>query len=108
MIKRQKKLKKIITISILFLIIPFFPNAQFYNKNFFKSHRHEISFGIGGSSCLTDLGGGSSEAKAFLLDMDIQSTSFVTNFSYLYYLRNNISLRAFFSFSISAGKSPSK
>jgi hypothetical protein len=94
MIKRQKKLKNPITITILFLIIPFFFNAQFYNKNFFKSHRHEISFGIGGSSCLTDLGGGSSEAKAFLLDMDIQSTSFVSNFSYLYYLRNNISLRA--------------
>ena len=94
MIKRQKKLKKIITISIIFLIIPFFSNAQFYNKNFFKSHRHEISFGIGGSSCLTDLGGGSSEAKAFLLDMDIQSTSFLTNFSYLYYLKNDISLRA--------------
>lgn len=94
MIKRQKKLKKIITIFTLFLVIPFFSNAQFYNKKNFKSQRHEISFGVGGSSCLTDLGGGSSEAKAFLLDMDIQSTSFVTNFSYLYYLRNNISLRA--------------
>lgn len=93
MIKRQKKLKKIITISILFLIIPFFSNAQFYNKKIFKSQRHEISFGVGGSSCLTDLGGGSSEAKAFLLDMDIQKTSFITNFSYLYYLRNDISLR---------------
>ena len=86
MIKRQKKLKNPITITILFLIIPFFSNSQFYNKSFFKSQRQEISFGIGGSSCLTYLGGGSSEAKAFLLDMDIQSTSFVSNFSYLYYL----------------------
>ena len=32
--------------------------AQFYNRNTYRTQRNEISFGIGASSCLTDLGGG--------------------------------------------------
>ena len=101
-------MKKYLHIVLIFTLIPAFYNAQYYNRNTYKTKRHEINFGIGGSSCLTDVGGGEAQqnslftgtifddqpiARSFLFDLNIQATNFAANFSYLYYLKSKIALR---------------
>ena len=101
-------MKKYLHIVLIFILIPAFYNAQYYNRNTYKTKRHEINFGIGGSSCLTDVGGGEAPenslftgnifgdqpiARSFLFDLNIQATNFAANLSYLYYLKSKVALR---------------
>ena len=101
-------MKKYLHIILFYILIPTVFNAQYYNRNTYKTKRHEINFGIGGSSCLTDLGGGEAPknslftgnifgdqpiARSFLFDLNIQTTNFAASFSYLYYLKSRIALR---------------
>ena len=101
-------MKKYLHIVLIFTLIPAFYNAQYYNRNTYKTKRHEINFGIGGSSCLTDVGGGEAQqnslftgtifddqpiARSFLFDLNIQATNFAANFSYSYHLKSKIALR---------------
>ena len=101
-------MKKHFHIILFTIIIPTVFNAQYYNRNTYKTKRHEINFGIGGSGCLTDIGGGEAPqnslftgnifgnqpiARSFLFDLNIQATNFAANFSYLYYLKSRIALR---------------
>ena len=86
-------------------------NAQYYNRNSYKTKRHEISFGFGASSCLTDVGGGKSvnssilggSARGFLFDMNIQQTKYVANFSYMYYLKSKLTFRLNIAYSQISG-----
>ena len=101
-------MKKYLHIVLIFILIPAFYNAQYYNRNTYKTKRHELTFGIGGSSSLTDVGGGEAPenslftgnifgdqpiARSFLFDLNIQATNFAANLSYLYYLKSKIALR---------------
>ncbi|CAI8166911.1 MAG: Uncharacterised protein [Crocinitomicaceae bacterium] len=115
-------MKKYLHIVLIFTLIPAFFNAQYYNRNTYKTKRHEINFGIGGSSCLTDVGGGDSPenslfkgnlfqdliddlpiTRSFLFDLNVQSTNFAANFSYLYYLKNKLALRLSLSYAKVSG-----
>ena len=88
-------------IILFFVLIPLLYNAQYFNRNTYKTKRHEISFGLGASSCLTDVGGGKSvdsslwggSARGFLFDMNINQTKYVANFSYTYYLKSKLTFR---------------
>ena len=88
-------------IILFFVLIPFLYNAQYFNRNTYKTKRHEISFGLGASSCLTDVGGGKSvdsslwggSARGVLFDMNINQTKYVANFSYTYYLKSKLTFR---------------
>ena len=68
-------------------------SQSYYNRYEFRRKRHEINFGAGASSCLTDLGGRDAVGSGFLWDIDIAKTSYVTNFSYIYNLTNKIGIR---------------
>ncbi len=111
-------MKNYIHIVLFFIFIPTVYNAQYYNRNSYKTKRHEIDFGIGGSSCLTDIGGGGAPenslftgnifgdqpiARSFLFDLNIQTTSFATNFSYLYHLKSKLALRLSLSYAKVSG-----
>ena len=89
-------LKNIVLIFlVVFVALPELTNAQsYYNKYEYRRKRHEISFGGGASSCLTDLGGRDAVGSGFLWDMDIAASSYVANFSYIYNLASKITLRA--------------
>ena len=108
-----RSLKKYFHIVLFFIFVPTLFSAQYYNRNNYKTKRHEINFGIGGSSCLTDVGGGDSPenslfkgnifgdmpiTRSFLFDLNIQATNFIGNFSYLYYLKNKIALKLSLSY----------
>ncbi|MFL2589197.1 MAG: hypothetical protein ACJ0QS_03920 [Parvicellaceae bacterium] len=104
-------MKKYLHIVLIFTLIPAFYNAQYYNRNTYKTKRHEISFGLGASSCLTDVGGGKSvdsslfggSARGFLFDMNIKKTKYVANFSYTYYLKSKLSFRLNLAYSQISG-----
>ena len=111
-------MKKYLHIILFIIFIPTVCNAQYYNRSSYKTKRHEISFGLGASSCLTDLGGGEAPessfftgntlsdrpiARSFLFDLDVQKTNFVADFSYLYYLKSKIALRLSLTYSKVSG-----
>ncbi|PDH46893.1 MAG: hypothetical protein CND37_05705 [Bacteroidetes bacterium MED-G20] len=92
------------TTFILFLVwvlAPIILEAQFYNRNTYRTQRNEVSFGLGASSCLTDVGGGKDikeslfgdYARGFLWDINADQTKYVANFSYKYYLKSKIGLK---------------
>ncbi len=92
------------TTFILFLVWvlnPIILEAQFYNRNTYRTQRNEISFGLGASSCLTDVGGGKDieeslfgeYARGFLWDINADQTKYVANFSYKYYFKSKIGLK---------------
>ena len=94
---------KVSIIVISFLIITEAFGQGFYNRYSYRTKRHEIAFGGGASSCLTDLGGGDEIARGFLWDIDLAKTNFTTNFSYLYNITSRVSLRTSLSFSQISG-----
>jgi len=93
--------KRIYILSVSFILIPFFLGAQFYNRNTYRTQRNEITFGVGASACLTDVGGGKeseesffgNSARGFLFDLNTDQTKFAANFSYIYYLKGNLTFR---------------
>ena len=103
-----------ILLSIGFLA-PIILKAQFYNRNTYRTQRNEISFGIGASSCLTDVGGGKDTeeslfgdyARGFLWDINTDQTKYVINFSYKYYLKSKIGVKVDLAFAKISGNDES-
>ena len=91
----------IFIISCLILTETF--GQGFYNRYSYRTKRHEITFGAGASSCLTDLGGGDDIARGFLWDIDLAKTNFTANFSYLYNINSRIAYRTRLSVSQISG-----
>ncbi len=97
--------KFVVTLLVVFLGAPELLDAQgFYNRYEFRRKRHEITFGAGASSCLTDVGGSDFDQTEFdndgfkntfrsVYDIDLAKTSFTGNFSYIYNLASKITLR---------------
>lgn len=87
------KIKNIL-IAILITFVPILVKSQgFYNRHDYRTKRHEINFGAGASSCLTDLGGRDAIGSGFLWDIDIAKTSYVGSFSYIYNAFSKVSFR---------------
>ena len=90
---------------IIFLGAPELLDAQgYYNRYEYRRKRHEITFGAGASSCLTDVGGSDLTKQDFdqsdfkntfrsVYDIDLAKTSFTGNFSYIYNLASKLTIR---------------
>ena len=97
--------KFVVALLVVFLGAPELLDAQgYYNRYEFRRKRHEITFGAGASSCLTDVGGSDLTKQDFDLsgfkntfrsvyDIDLAKTSFAGNFSYIYNLASKVTLR---------------
>jgi len=93
--------KSIVIFFLIGVLSPVLLEAQFYNRNTYRTQRNEISFGVGASSCLTDVGGGKdveeslfgNYARGFLWDINTDQTKYVANFSYKYYLKSKIGFK---------------
>ena len=95
----------VVTLLVVFLGAPELLDAQgYYNRYEYRRKRHEITFGAGASSCLTDVGGSDLSNTDFeqdgfkntfrsVYDIDLAKTSFTGNFSYIYNLASKITLR---------------
>ena len=97
--------KFVVALLVVFLGAPELLDAQgYYNRYEYRRKRHEITFGAGASSCLTDVGGSDLSTYEFeqdgfkntfrsVYDVDLAKTSFTGNFSYIYNLASKITLR---------------
>ncbi len=96
----------VVALLVIFLGVPELLDAQgYYNRYEYRRKRHEITFGAGASSCLTDVGGSDLPTSEFendglkntfrsVYDIDLAKTSFTGNFSYIYNLASKVTLRA--------------
>ncbi len=98
-------IKNIVIVFLgIFIMFPELIDAQgYYNKYSYRRKRHEITFGAGASSCLTDLGGRDAIGSGFLYDMDIAKTSYVGSFSYIYNLASKVTARVNISYANVSG-----
>ena len=97
--------KFVVALLIFFLGAPEFLDAQgYYNRYEYRRKRHEITFGAGASSCLTDVGGSDLSKTDFeqdgfkntfksVYDIDLAKTNFTGNFSYIYNLASKLTFR---------------
>ena len=97
--------KFVVMMLVVFLGAPEFLDAQgYYNRYEYRRKRHEITFGAGASSCLTDVGGSDLTKQDFeqsdfrntfrsVYDIDLAKTSFTGNFSYIYNLASKLTFR---------------
>ena len=97
--------KFVIALLAVFLGAPELLNAQgYYNRYEYRRKRHEITFGAGASSCLTDVGGSDFTKQDFdqsdfkntfrsVYDIDLAKTSITGNFSYIYNLASKLTFR---------------
>jgi hypothetical protein len=83
----------------------FSQSRRFYDNNDYKKQRHELNFGLGVSSCQTDVGGSQYSEQELagkfggtifrsIYDTDLSSSNFVLNAAYVYHFKNRINLRA--------------
>ena len=75
-----------------------FAQGGFYNRNAWKRLRKEVSFGVGVSNFLGDLGGRDMIGTNFIWDTEIKETKYVAHLSYMYYLSRKIGLRSSFHY----------
>ncbi len=86
-------LKSLIAVTILAL--PLFSDAQlFRSSNYWRQYRNELSFGIGASNTLTELGGRDRVGTDFIYDLELTQTKYSLSFSYRYFATKNIAVRA--------------
>jgi hypothetical protein len=75
----------------------------FRNSNYWKTHRQELSVGIGTTHFLGDLGGRNAIGSPFIWDLDIAGTRPAASFSARYYVREKVSVRGQLAYGIAAG-----
>ena len=92
----------------------FSQSRRFYDNNDYKRQRHELNFGLGVSSCQTDVGGSQYSEQELsekfggtilrsLYDTDLNSSNFALNAAYAYHYKNRINFRGNFIFSRLSG-----
>ena len=92
----------------------FSQSRKFYDNNDYKKKRHELNFGLGVSSCQTDVGGSQYSEQELnekfggtifrsVYDTDISSSSFALNAAYVYHFKSRINFRGNLIFSRLSG-----
>ena len=84
-----------ILLVLAFICGPIFIISQgYYNRYEYRRKRNEISFGGGASNFLGELGGRDMVGSNFLWDLEFAKTSYVGQFSYVYYAQAKVAIRA--------------
>ena len=108
-ISKQIKLLMATLMLIIFHLNNYAQKNAYYDKYDYRKKRHEINFGFGASSCLTDLGGSDLSVvelnqkkttkylKSFY-DIDLAKTKYVLNAAYVYNLTRKLSFRTNLAF----------
>jgi hypothetical protein len=92
----------------------FSQSRRFYDNNDYKKQRHELNFGLGVSSCQTDVGGSQYNEQELsekfggtifrsIYDTDLSSSNFALNAAYVYHYKNRINFRGNLIFSRVSG-----
>ncbi|MCI1753690.1 MAG: hypothetical protein LKM36_12750 [Flavobacteriales bacterium] len=78
--------------------------AQYYrNASYWKTHRQELSLGLGVTNFLGELGGRNAIGSPFVWDLEFSQTKPALSFAYRYYVAKAIAIRAEGTYGILAG-----
>ncbi|MDX9749829.1 MAG: DUF6089 family protein [Flavobacteriales bacterium] len=93
------------TFALLVLVLGPLPmqGQYFKQSSYWKTHRQELTLGLGASNFLGELGGRDREGSPFVWDLEFSQTRPAVNFSYRYYLARKQSVRVNFNYGILAG-----
>ena len=79
-------------------------NAQYFrNSDYWKTHRSEITVGLGITNFLGELGGRDQIGSPFLWDLEFSQTKPAVSFGYRYYILQMFTVRANATYGILAG-----
>lgn len=79
-------------------------DAQYFRTaDYWKTHRGEITVGLGASNFLGELGGRNQIGTNFIWDLEISQTRPAISLAYRYYLRERLSLRTTITYGVLAG-----
>lgn len=79
-------------------------NAQYFrNSSYWKTHRQEITLGLGITNFLGELGGRDQIGSPFIWDLEFSQTKPAISLGYRYYLLKNFAVRANATYGILAG-----
>ncbi|MBS1938498.1 MAG: hypothetical protein JST98_11955 [Bacteroidetes bacterium] len=86
------------------MAMPSGASAQYFrDSQYWKTHRKEISVGIGVSNFLGELGGRNQIGSPFIWDLEISQTKPALSFGYRYYLAQRLAVRAAGTYGVLAG-----
>ncbi len=74
-----------------------------FRGNYWKQQRKELIFGIGPTNFLGDLAGKDQIGSDFYQDLEINSTRYVVNLGFRYFLLRDVSVRASLSYGVLSG-----
>lgn len=102
--KDQIKTARRLFVAIVCVLITFGVNAQYYkNSQTWKSQRAELTFGLGVTNFLGELGGRDQIGSPFLWDLELTETKPAISFGYRYYVGRKQSIRTVASYGILSG-----
>ncbi|MBK7083917.1 MAG: hypothetical protein IPH53_04340 [Flavobacteriales bacterium] len=79
-------------------------NAQYFRTtDYWKTHRNEISIGLGASNFLGELGGRDQVGTSFIWDLELSQTRPAFALAHRYYIRERLSLRTQLAYGVMAG-----
>ena len=117
---KMLKIKNIFIVGFILIYSTIFSqHKSFYDDDGFLKNRFEYNFGIGASSCLSDVGGSdlteSELKKKFggtllrgLYDVDIAKSNIVLTGAFIYHLKPKVNLRGNLAFAFLSGSDHNK
>lgn len=79
-------------------------NAQYFRQSsYWKTHRREVSGGLGISNFLGELGGRNQIGSPFVWDLEFSQTRPAASLAYRYFLKRQLAVRGTFTYGILAG-----
>ncbi len=101
---QSKHARSVIVLTVLGCLVTVPVSAQYFRQStYWKTHRHEITAGLGMSNFLGELGGRDQIGSPFIWDLEISQTRPAVSLGYRYYLRRKMALRANLTYGILAG-----
>lgn len=89
---------------MLSLLVATTTKGQYFrNSDYWKTHRGELSFGIGIANFLGELGGRNRIGSPFVWDLELSQTKPAASFGYRYYILEKFAVRANATYGIIAG-----
>lgn len=93
--------------SLLLVVLvttgPWARGQYFRKSNYWKTHRNEVSFGLGASNFLGELGGRDQIGTSFIWDLELSQTRPSASLSYRYFLFEKQAVRATLNYGVLAG-----
>jgi hypothetical protein len=100
----SSRLAHVVAVLFVLLLGGLPAHGQYFKQsNYWKTHRQEITLGLGASNFLGELGGRDRIGSPFIWDLELSQTRPAVNLSYRYYLARKQSLRLNFNYGILAG-----